>query len=326
MSPSSSAAIARIRPTIVQPKSAVRKDDQRDASIDTFLQSSLRSGQVGRGSAGGCVEPEAIAAWTEGSLSPTESSAVEAHVADCAACQQVVAVFARTSPVPAESPSLWQRWRLGWAVPLAAAATAVAIWVAVPDDRKYPIQETFTVADSAPPSEPNQAEPKNGSNDVQAPSAPLERSEARARRDANSSLRAQAEKAEVRQEKEEADRQGFARETAAAPAAPPAAATAAEASNAARPLSDAAAPAQTRAAAFASAEVVSPDPAVRWRVLPAGQLERSTNAGQSWEAVALPQKVTAVSAPSAATAIATTADGRQFRTDDQGKTWNLVQP
>ena len=39
----------------------------------------------------------------------------------------------------------------------------------------------------------------------------------------------------------------------------------------------------------------------------------------------LSQKVTAVRALSAAIAIATTADGRQFRTDDQGKTWNLVQ-
>jgi hypothetical protein len=305
----------------------VRKDDQRDASIDTFLHSSLRRGQVGRGSAGRCVEPETLAAWAEGSLSRAESAAVEAHVADCAACQQVLAVFARTSTAPAEPQSLWQRWRLGWAVPLAAAATAAAIWVAVPDDRKDPIQDAFTVADSPPSSQPDLTEPKTESADVKAPSAPLERSEARARRAADSSLRAQAEKPEVRQEKDDADRQGLARESAnaAAPAAPQAAAARAETQTAAT-LSDAAAPAQQRAAAFAPAEVISPDPSVRWRVLPSGQLERSTNAGQSWEPATLSQKVTAVRAPSAAIAIAATADGREFRTDDQGKTWNLLQP
>ena len=304
----------------------MRKDDQRDASIDTFLQSSLRGGPIGRGSAGPCVDPETIAAWTEGSLSPTEAAAVETHMASCAACQQVLEVFARTSPPPLESPSVWQRWRLGWAVPLAAAATAAAIWVAVPDDRKDPIQDAFTIADSPTPSEPNRTEPKNEPADTQAPSTALERSEPPARRDADSSLRAQAEKREGLQEKEETDRQGFAREAAsAAPAAPPAAAARAETQNAA-PLSDAAAPAQQRTAAFAPAEVVSPDQTVRWRVMPTGQLERSTNSGQSWEPVPLQQRVTAVRALSATTAIVRTAYGRQFRTDDQGKTWHLIQP
>jgi hypothetical protein len=36
--------------------------------------------------------------------------------------------------------------------------------------------------------------------------------------------------------------------------------------------------------------------------------------------------VTAVLAPASTTAIVTTADGRRFRTDDRGKTWNLVRP
>jgi photosystem II stability/assembly factor-like uncharacterized protein len=78
----------------------------------------------------------------------------------------------------------------------------------------------------------------------------------------------------------------------------------------------------------APAEVISPDPQVRWRIVPAGRLERSINAGKTWEAVTLAQpiSITTVRAPSAATAIVTAADGRQFRTDDQGKTWDLVQP
>ena len=58
--------------------------------------------------------------------------------------------------------------------------------------------------------------------------------------------------------------------------------------------------------------------------MPPGRLERSTNAGKTWEAITFPQPVTitAVRAPSATTAIVTAADGRQFRTDDQGKTWS----
>jgi hypothetical protein len=76
------------------------------------------------------------------------------------------------------------------------------------------------------------------------------------------------------------------------------------------------------------AEVVSPDPQVRWRIVPPGRLERSTNAGRTWEAVTFPQPVSVavVRAPSATTAIVTTADGRQFRTDDQGKTWSPGTP
>jgi len=35
---------------------------------------------------------------------------------------------------------------------------------------------------------------------------------------------------------------------------------------------------------------------------------------------------TGITAPSANTAVVTASDGRQFSTDDQGKTWNLVQP
>jgi hypothetical protein len=213
---------------------------------------------------------------------------------------------------------------------MTAAATAVAIWVAVPDDRKEPIQDAFAVADSTPSTEPSEPAAKSEA-DTAAPSviAP-ERSESPARRDADSSLRARAENREMRQEKEEASGQALAREPAApaAAAAPP---------SDPRPLADAAeAPAAARSAAvaqqrqaaeaFAPIEVVSPDPNVRWRVLPTGQLERSVNAGRTWEGVPFQLKVADVRAVSATTAIATTIDGRQFRTDDQGRTWNPVQP
>ena len=75
-------------------------------------------------------------------------------------------------------------------------------------------------------------------------------------------------------------------------------------------------------------EAISPDPLIRWRILPTRRLERSTNGGKTWEPVPFPQPIDliAVRAPSATSAIVTTADGRQFRTEDSGKTWNPVQP
>lgn len=308
-------AAARIHPGIVLRKSAVTKDDQRDASIDTFLRNALRNGQAASGSAGACVDAEALAAWTEGALSPTDAAAVEAHLASCAACQQLLAVFARTAPPAEVAPSLWQRWRLQWAVPIAAVATAVAIWVAIPDDQESR-NDAFAVADSALPSTQSQpVEPaaKGDPAAAEAPAPALERSEPPARRDVSDATpRAQVENREVRQEKSELESDREAPALADAAAAPPATA----------PPSTLA---QQRQAAFAPAEVSSPDPSVRWRVLSTGQLERTTNAGQTWEPVPLAQKVAAVRTLSATTAIATTADGRQFRTDDQGKTWNPVQ-
>jgi hypothetical protein len=324
---------ARIHPTIVLRKSAVKKDQQRDASIDTFLRSGLRQAQDASGFSGPCVDSETLAAWTEGALSANDAAAVETHLANCASCQQRLAVFVRTAPPPEVPPSLWQRWRLQWAVPIAAAATAVAIWVAVPDDRNEEIQDAFAVSQSEPTeaqsqtARKGQAAAKSLPADTATPPAARERSEPLARRDADGALSARDERREASQEKE-ADVEGFARERAAAAAAPvPQSET--------RPLADAAtartgpaSPALTeqRQAAFADTEAVSPDPTIRWRVLPTGQLERSTNTGQTWEPVPLQQKVTAVRALSATSAVITTADGRRFRTDDQGKTWNPVPP
>ena len=314
----------------------MKHDNQRDASIDTFLRKNLRRDPAPVPD-GPCVEPEVIAAWTEGALSRSEAAATEAHMASCAACQQVLAVFARTGPAPVESgvPGLsWvkgsrTRWHLRWAIPMTAAATAVAIWVAVPDDRKEPIQDAFAIADSTPSTEPSEPAAKSEA-DRAAPSVGPERNQSPARRDADSSLRARAENGEMRQEKQEAGAQALAREPAApaAAAAPPSdpqpLADAAEAPAAAR--SAAVAQQRQEAEAFAPIEVVSPDPNVRWRILTTGRLERSINAGQTWETVPLQVKIADVRAVSATTAIATAVDGRQFRTDNQGRTWDPVQP
>ena len=110
-------------------------------------------------------------------------------------------------------------------------------------------------------------------------------------------------------------------DAAAAAAAPPAAAAPAQEASRQRAEAQSGLLRQVPAT-----EAVSPDPLIRWRILPARRLERSRNGGKTWEPVPFPQPIdlTAVRAPSATSAVVTTADGRQFRTEDDGKTWNPV--
>ena len=299
------------------------------------------------------VEPEVLAAWSAGTLPSSDARQVEAHLADCATCQETLAVFARTEPPPMVSSGFRSvvsgfltaigsakavNWR--WAVPLAAAATVAAIWVAVPEEeRTAHLNPTSAPAVSEPAAPPVEAI----STDAVAPAPAKQRA---ARSDTSASTLADQRAPESRAQivnQEKADqfassREATERDQDLKAEAAPTARSVAPAQVATAPAAPTPAQEQERSRAegqvtgllrqAAPAEVASPDPQVRWRIVPTGRLERSTNAGKTWEAVTLPQpvNVTAVRAPSAATAIVTTADGRQFRTDDQGKTWNLVQP
>lgn len=275
------------------------------------------------------VQAEALAAWSEGRLSVSEAATVEAHLSTCALCQETLAVFARTDvesgfsrSSPERSGFSWFRWR--WAVPVAAAATAAAIWVAVPDNtRQDEFERTVAPALERRPTAPSET----ASADAAAPRAEQNSTTPSSRRDlAISGFEDRADK----QEKRAASANALEQDLKAA-ASEPAAAAAAQAPGA-PPAAD---QARLRVETLSGlqrqapmAEVISPDPLVRWRIVPPGQLERSTDGGKAWAPAALPQPVDviAVSAPTATSAIATAADGRQFRTDDQGKTWNPVQP
>lgn len=91
----------------------------------------------------GCIDAETLAAWAEGVLSAAERARVDAHLADCARCQAMAAMFAITeldasastedvgAPVvlpferPAQSPTSAPAPRLGrWWLPLAGGAIA----------------------------------------------------------------------------------------------------------------------------------------------------------------------------------------------------------
>jgi hypothetical protein len=273
------------------------------------------------------VQAEALAAWAEGRLAAAEAATVETHLASCALCQETLAVFARTEPAYVESGFSritgfgWFRWR--WAVPLAAAATAAAIWVALPDN---PSQDEFerTVA---PALEQRAAAPsETASADAAAPRAEEEAKPLSSRRDqASSGFEDRAEKQEKRAASANEPEQDLKAEANQAPAPAAARTPAAPPADEARFRTESLSDLQRQGAVT---EVVSPDPLVRWRILPPGRLERSTDGGKKWAPVTLPQPadVIGVRAPTATSAIATAADGRQFRTDDQGKTWNPVQP
>ena len=277
------------------------------------------------------MQAEALAAWAEGRLTVAEAATVEAHLSACALCQETLAVFARAEPQdvesgfsrisPERSGFSWFRWR--WAVPVAAAATAAAIWVAVPDNTSQDeFERTVAPALEQRPSAPGET----ASRDAAATPAEEQAKPLSPRRDqASSGFEDRADKQEKRAASANVAEQDLKAE--ASQAAPPAAARAPEAPAASAAPDQARLRTETLSALqrqAPGAETISPDPLIRWRIVPPGRLERSTDGGKTWVPVTLPQPVDliAVRAPTATSAVATAADGREFRTEDLGKTWN----
>lgn len=130
------------------------KRAEADAAIERVLRS--RRHPEGRhdseaGAAAGCPGPDDVAAYAEGGLDADERARFEAHAASCERCLVVLgALVLALEPAAAEAaagsavagarvgsegPAAWWRnWRVRWVVPVAAAATAVAIYVAVDRD------------------------------------------------------------------------------------------------------------------------------------------------------------------------------------------------
>jgi hypothetical protein len=98
---------------------------------DSWLRTTLR--QTPPTASGACLDAETLAAWADNGLSATAAAAVEMHASSCPRCTAVLAALERSAP--AVSPTrVWTPARVfRWLAPLAAAATAVAIWIAVPD-------------------------------------------------------------------------------------------------------------------------------------------------------------------------------------------------
>jgi len=95
----------------------------------------------------GCVDAEALSAWTDGGLEAAQMAAIELHVASCGRCQAIVGLAARSAPVIApvtnEGGFRFPRWALA---PMAAAA-AITIWMVVPQNATQPAQAPGPVAE-----------------------------------------------------------------------------------------------------------------------------------------------------------------------------------
>ena len=316
---------------------------ERDETVERLLRQSLGTPQRG-GVTDACLDAETLAAWTAGGLAGSALEAVQLHVADCARCQSIAGTLARiSSTVPQAEPVPPSRRWLAWFIPLAAAATAVALWFAVPGNpgapqtvasrapvSEAPASDPFAFRDrpSTVPPEPAQAPPAGrqapeSSATGQAPQA----AEVRRERARSNSLDQPAAEGSVA--KEEAagrdlakDKKVDAFQPPAAPAAAAAAAAQAAPANQ-RERADSARPA-LRAAAVAAPEIVSPDPAVRWRILGTA-VQHSSNGGSTWETVpvGVTAELTAGVAPSTTVCWLVGRNGVVLLTTD-GQTWGRL--
>jgi hypothetical protein len=109
---------------------SMQDDHDRDAWLRPLLSQSMPA------ASGDCLDADTLAAWSDGALDAGRAADVERHASTCARCMALVASMARTAPPPLEAQPE-RAWALApmlrWLVPLTAAATAIAIYVLLPD-------------------------------------------------------------------------------------------------------------------------------------------------------------------------------------------------
>ena len=283
-----------------------------------------------------CLDAETLAAWFDGGLSGAALEEVRSHVATCTRCQALVGAIGRTrAAVPAPQPERNPRWWLAWAVPAAAAATAVAIWIAVPHQTNVavnPLPSPSLQKEASPRSTPLPAPaPAESAAPAAAPATPARQTRAKpdaappaatpqAANDALQqapaplseavSVRSATSPPAAAERRDEAGRQG-------AVAGPPQA-RAAFVNNLCGPIWPVP-PSEVAAQVTAGS---SPSTAVCWIVGRAGTVLRSTDQ-RTWQRLNFPLTVdlTSVTATDAQSATVVTADGRTFSTVDGGVTW-----
>lgn len=291
--------------------------DDRDVIVDQALKQAFAADEPAPATAA-CLDAETLAAWMDGGLDRGSMAMAEAHVSRCARCQALVGTMVKAMPAvnggAAERATLW-RW---WFAPLAAGVAASTLWMVVPGQRVQTPPATSVVSAPAedalgeapardraaalPASEPELREnaPTVADNALSKNAPPTVSTVDEAKRKAEglaSGARADTEttRAELR--------------TAAAPAP-------GEASEQAI--------GQSLRQAAPGVEVVSPDPAARWRVGADGAVDHSTDGGGAWErlAASTTAQISAGSSPSLNVcwlvgrwgSVLLTIDGRTFAT------------
>ena len=310
----------------------VQDDRDRDAWLGPMLRQSPLAAD------GACVDTETLAAWAEGALDAQQAAAVELHASNCSRCMALLASMERTTPVPEEPKPTWAigPW-LRWLVPLTAVATAVAIWVMVPDRTvmQVPVTQVQPVPaprENAAPTETRSLDkeadlqapkpaPEPGTASPEQPTAPLA-----ARSDTfKKQERAPAGQPDDAQLRDENRRERQAAEafSPVVPTAPPPATAPDRAAASPAPVPPSAAPSapsepsarmfasgvanetvtqramqDTMAGAVPSSESTSPsNPLIRWRVLSWVSVERSIDGGKTWIKASSPPGVTVDTTP-----------------------------
>jgi hypothetical protein len=261
----------------------------RDRTLDKALRQAFETPAV-LPATDACLDAETLAAWTDDGLDPAALAQAEAHVSSCARCQTLVAAMARTLPeVSAHAGAHRSFWRW-WLAPVAAAAAAAVLWIVVPDQR-----DSVAPAPPAPPAVEQSRAPAEGfMNEPRPPAAPS----------------APSPSATARRPTEEARRQESVADAAKAP----------DARNQSTPRATAAPSMALKAEA--PRDVVSPDPAVRWRIGASGVVDFTTNGGGAWERVTtgVTSEITGGASPSTMVCwlvghgglVLITTDGRTF--------------
>jgi hypothetical protein len=279
----------------------------RDHSGDRLMREALRGS--GSPASGACLDAETVAAWSEGTLPERDRLAAEEHASTCDRCLLLLATLDSLRPPKSEAP-WWMRWRsVGWLVPVAASAIAIAVWVEVRDPELPP---PLTRTSQAPATSPEPAsQPPVAASPVQ--SAPVAVPRLADRAEPKKSIAGERSRREAESSPVEGRVERQAADSVAArgaPVAPPPVASPSPGAIAeqvvvppaprpepARERTDTAAAAPTaiagasagnelRRSAFqrqpGAIDIASPDPQVRWRISGA-VLERSTDAGRTWQ-------------------------------------------
>jgi Photosynthesis system II assembly factor YCF48 len=142
------------------------KGQDRDQSMDRLLRN--RAALDRTQGTGACLDADLLAAWADGCVSAVERAAAETHAADCARCQALLVAMVRTEHVvaPVEASGSRIRQWLTWLTPVAAAATAWALWVSV-DQMRVPVEPRPAESIAAPPAAPPPAsEPRTVPSNV----------------------------------------------------------------------------------------------------------------------------------------------------------------
>jgi hypothetical protein len=323
-----------------------RDKHDRDAIVDRLLAAAMPR-QPDDASAV-CLDVETLAAWADNALGASERAAAEAHAAGCARCQSVLSAMVKSAPKQDAARAETSRWRLpvySWLIPSAAAAIAVLVWVMVPA-RPDPIvvHQESELAKSSPASPAGPAPSSTRETPVADPSDASARSST-----LDAITIAPRDRRAARRDEATTNTDAAEARAAAAPAAPAAAdaakllsvgaaGTVVVSSNpasrwrilqagAVQRSTDGGGTWQTQSTGVSETLSAgsSPSPSVCWLVGPGGTVLLSTD-GRSWTRVAFPEAVplAAVRATDDKVATVTTADGREFVTDDGGLTWRTT--